>query len=111
MSAAIASVIISGTSSLLSFSQANAQRKAQQQAENDADAAMAAAKGKLTVNFAEQQAIKKEAYDSVRLFLSRAHRLSMQALKVSEVQLLLRVGFMQDNRRRKPLSVVPRQMR
>ena len=66
MSAAIASVIISGTSSLLSFSQANAQRKAQQQAENDADAAMAAAKGKLTVNFAEQQAIKKEAYDSER---------------------------------------------
>tara|TARA_R110000744_G_scaffold358136_2_gene465150 strand:- start:475 stop:1335 length:861 start_codon:yes stop_codon:yes gene_type:complete len=66
MSAAIASVIISGTSSLLSFSQANAQRKAQQQAENDADAAMAAARGKLDVNFAEQQAIKKEAYDSER---------------------------------------------
>ena len=42
------------------------QKKAQQRAEEEADKAMEAARGKLDVNFAEQMSIKKEAYDLER---------------------------------------------
>ena len=49
-----------------SFAQASKQRKLQRQAQSDAEQAMAAARGKLDVNFAEQMAIKKEAYDLER---------------------------------------------
>lgn len=63
-----AGVSIAGTaaSAGMSFAQANKQKKAMQDAEADAEAAMAAARGKLDVNFAEQMAIKKEAYDLER---------------------------------------------
>ena len=49
-----------------SFSQAAKKRKLERQAQIDAEQAMAAAKGKLDVNFAEQMSIKKEAYDLER---------------------------------------------
>lgn len=63
-----AGVSIAGTaaSAGMSFAQANKQKKAMQDAEADAEAAMAAARGKLDVNFAEQMSIKKEAYDLER---------------------------------------------
>ena len=57
---------VSVGSTVASFSQASKQRKAQEQAELDADKAMAEARGKLDVNFAEQMSIKKEAYDNER---------------------------------------------
>ena len=64
--AAGASLAATATSAGLSFGQAAKQRKLQRAAEADADRAMAAARGKLDVNFAEQMAIKKEAYDLER---------------------------------------------
>lgn len=64
--AAGASLAATATSAGLSFGQAAKQRKLQRAAEADADMAMAAARGKLDVNFAEQMAIKKEAYDLER---------------------------------------------
>lgn len=66
MSGAIAGLAIGVVSTGLSFAQAGKQRKLQQKAEREADAAMQAARGKLEVNFAEQQAIKKEAYELER---------------------------------------------
>ena len=64
--AAGASLAATATSAGLSFGQAAKQRKLQRAAEADADRAMAAARGKLDVNFAEQMSIKKEAYDLER---------------------------------------------
>jgi hypothetical protein len=63
---AIAGLATTAGSAGMSFAQANKQKKAMQDAEADAEAAMAAARGKLDVNFAEQMAIKKEAYDLER---------------------------------------------
>tara|TARA_R110002124_G_scaffold230259_1_gene395367 strand:+ start:511 stop:1353 length:843 start_codon:yes stop_codon:yes gene_type:complete len=63
MSAAITAAAIGAT---MSFTQQMTQNKRQRQAEADADKAMALARGKLDVNFAEQATIKKEAYDSER---------------------------------------------
>ncbi len=63
---AAAGLAVSIGTTAVSFSQASKQRKAQQQAEIDADKAMAEARGKLDVNFAEQMSIKKEAYDNER---------------------------------------------
>lgn len=57
------SAAVSGT---LSFSQASKQRKIQKQAEREADEAMADARNRLGVNFAEDQSIKKEAYELER---------------------------------------------
>jgi len=64
--AAIGGLVISGVSAGMSFSQASKQRKLQAQAEQDAAKAMAEARKKLDVNFAEQMSIKKEAYDLER---------------------------------------------
>jgi hypothetical protein len=64
--AAVGGLAISGVSAGMSFAQANKQKKAQERAERDAAEAMAAARGKLDVNFAEQMSIKKEAYDLER---------------------------------------------
>ena len=66
MSGVIAGLIISVGSSGLSFAQAAKQGRLQRGAEADAEKAMAAARGKLDVNFAEQMSIKKEAYDLER---------------------------------------------
>ena len=64
--AAGASLAATATSAGLSFGQAAEQRKLQRASEADADRAMAAVRGKLDVNFAEQMSIKKEAYDLER---------------------------------------------
>ena len=64
--AAIGGLVISGVSAGMSFSQASKQRKLQAQAEQDAAKAMAQARKKLDVNFAEQMSVKKEAYDLER---------------------------------------------
>lgn len=64
--AAGVSIAATAGSAGMSFAQANKQKKAMQDAEADAEAAMAAARGKLDVNFAEQMSIKKEAYDLER---------------------------------------------
>tara|TARA_R110000868_G_scaffold348392_5_gene609454 strand:- start:13240 stop:14127 length:888 start_codon:yes stop_codon:yes gene_type:complete len=58
--------VSAATSAGLSFSQASKQRKIQKQAEREADEAMADARGRLGVNFAEDQSIKKEAYELER---------------------------------------------
>ena len=63
---AAAGLAISIGTTAASFSQANKQKKAMKRAERDADKAMAAARGKLDVNFAEQLSVKKEAYDLER---------------------------------------------
>lgn len=66
MSGVIAGLAISTVSAGASFAQAAKQNRLKRQAQSDADMAMAAARGKLDVNFAEQMAIKKEAYDLER---------------------------------------------
>jgi DNA polymerase II large subunit len=66
MSGAIAGLAIGVVSTGISFAQANKQRNLQEKAEREADAAMQTARGKLNVNFAEQQAIKKESYELER---------------------------------------------
>jgi hypothetical protein len=63
---AIGGLALSAGTTAMSFSQASKQKKAQRQAEIDADKAMAEARGKLDVNFAEQMSVKKEAYDNER---------------------------------------------
>jgi len=64
--AAIGGLVIAGVSAGASFSQASKQKKLQAQAEQDAAKAMAQARKKLDVNFAEQMSVKKEAYDLER---------------------------------------------
>jgi len=66
MSGVIASLSISAVSAGASFAQAAKQNRLKRQAQEDAERAMAAARGKLDVNFAEQMSIKKEAYDLER---------------------------------------------
>jgi len=64
--AAIGGLASTAISTGISFTQAAKQRKLMEQAERDADKAMAEARGKLEINYAEQMAIKKEAYDLER---------------------------------------------
>ncbi len=66
MSGVIAGLAISTVSAGASFAQAAKQNRLKRQAQSDAEKAMAAARGKLDVNFAEQMSIKKEAYDLER---------------------------------------------
>ena len=66
MSGVIAGLAISTVSAGASFAQAAKQNRLKRQAQSDAEQAMAAARGKLGVNFAEQMSIKKEAYDLER---------------------------------------------
>jgi hypothetical protein len=63
----------------MSFAQANKQRGLQKQAEADAIKAMAEARQKLDVNFAEQMSIKKEAYDLERQAMLSAGAQATQA--------------------------------
>ncbi len=63
----------------MSFAQANKQRGLQKQAEADAVKAMAEARQKLDVNFAEQMSIKKEAYDLERQAMLSAGAQATQA--------------------------------
>ena len=81
---AIAGLATTAGSAGMSFAQANKQKKAMQDAEADAEAAMAAARGKLDVNFAEQMAIKKEAYDLEREAMLVQGAMATEAGKESE---------------------------
>tara|TARA_R110001606_G_scaffold11925_1_gene51473 strand:+ start:668 stop:1537 length:870 start_codon:yes stop_codon:yes gene_type:complete len=82
--AAIGGLATTATSAGMSFAQANKQKKAMQDAEADAEAAMAAARGKLDVNFAEQMSIKKEAYDLEREAMLVQGAMATEAGKESE---------------------------
>lgn len=64
--AAVGGLASTAVSTGISFTQAAKQRKLMEQAERDADKAMAEARGKLEINYAEQMSIKKEAYDLER---------------------------------------------
>jgi hypothetical protein len=66
MSGVIAGLAISTVSAGASFAQAAKQNRLKRQAQENAEQAMADAKKQLDKNFAEQQAIKKEAYDLER---------------------------------------------
>jgi len=70
---------ISATSAGLSFAQAGAQRRKQQEAELKADQAMAAARKKLDVNFMEALAIQKEPYELQREALLQQGATALQA--------------------------------
>ncbi len=82
--AAIGGLVIAGVSAGASFSQASKQRKLQQQAEEDATKAMAEARKKLDVNFAEKMSVKKEAYDLEREALLSAGAQATEAGMESE---------------------------
>jgi len=81
---AIGGLAVSATSAGMSFAQASKQRKAQARAERDAEKAMAEARGKLDVNFAEQMSIKKEAYDLEREALNVQGAQATEAGRESE---------------------------
>ena len=76
---ATASIASSAVGAGMSFTQANKQRGLQKQAEADAVKAMAEARQKLDVNFAEQMSIKKEAYDLERQAMLSAGAQATQA--------------------------------
>ena len=82
--AAIGGLVIAGVSAGASFSQASKQRKLQAQAEQDATKAMAEARKKLDVNFAEKMSVKKEAYDLEREALLSAGAQATEAGMESE---------------------------
>jgi len=82
--AAIGGLVIAGVSAGASFSQASKQRNLQAQAEQDATKAMAEARKKLDVNFAEKMSVKKEAYDLEREALLSAGAQATEAGMDSE---------------------------
>lgn len=81
---ATASIASSAVGAGMSFTQANKQRGLQKQAEADAVKAMAEARQKLDVNFAEQMSIKKEAYDLERQAMLVAGAQATEAGMMSE---------------------------
>jgi hypothetical protein len=70
MSGVIAGLVITGAGVGMSFAQASKQKNLQEDAIKAADLAMEAAKHRLNANVAEQQSIKKEAYDAERLAMT-----------------------------------------
>jgi len=77
--AAIASVVIAGTSAGMSFGQARQQRKLGEEAKRDAQKAMAEAKKALEVNYYDQLAVQKEPYELEREALLAQGALATQA--------------------------------
>jgi len=77
-----ATAAVAGTS--MSFIQAGEQKKAQRQAEKDADEAMANARKKLETNFYAAQGIKKEPYELEREALLSQGAMAIQAGVESE---------------------------
>lgn len=63
---AVGGLAISAASTTMSFVQASEQKSKQRQAEADAAAAMAEARKKLEINYAKEEAIKKEPYELAR---------------------------------------------
>ena len=66
MSGVIASIAIGAATTTASFVQAGKQRKLQDKAEADAAKAMADARKRLDVNYAEAKSIQKEPYELMR---------------------------------------------
>jgi len=77
--AAIASVVIAGTSAGMSFGQARQQRKLGEEAKEDARKAMAEARKALDVNYYDQLAVQKEPYELQREALLAQGALATQA--------------------------------
>jgi hypothetical protein len=77
--AAIASVVIAGTSAGMSFGQARQQRKLGEEAKRDAQKAMAEARKALDVNAYDQLAVQKEPYELQREALLAQGALATQA--------------------------------
>ena len=82
--AAAAGLAATAGSTGMSFLQAGKQRKAQSDAERDADAAMAAARKKLEVNFYDNLSIQKEPYELEREALLAQGAQAIQAGVESE---------------------------
>lgn len=76
---AIGGLAVSAASTTMSFVQAGQQKKAQRAAEAKAAEAMAAARKKLEINYAEERAIKKEPYELEREAMLTQGALAMQA--------------------------------
>jgi hypothetical protein len=66
LTAAIAGIASTAITTGMSFSQANKQKKLQGQAEAEADKAMAAARGRLDVNYMDALSVQKEPYELQR---------------------------------------------
>lgn len=76
---AIGGLAVSAASTTASFVQAGQQRRNQREAEAKAAEAMAEARKKLEVNYAEERAIKKEPYELAREAMLAQGALAMQA--------------------------------
>ena len=80
----------------MSFVQAGKQKKAMQQAEKDADAAMQEARKKLQVNVYDKLAIQKEPYElQIEGMLSRAKESTTQAIEADPRNLSATAGRVQ----------------
>ena len=82
--AAIIGIAAAAASTTMSFDQAGKQKKAQRDAERDADEAMASARKKLEENFYAAQGIKKEPYELEREALLSQGAMAIQAGVESE---------------------------
>jgi hypothetical protein len=71
-------------STAMSFTQANKQKKLQSQAEAEADKAMAAARGRLDVNYMEALSVQKEPYELQREAMISQGAQALEAGKESE---------------------------
>lgn len=76
---AIGGLAISAGSTAMSFAQAGKQKRAQREAEAKAAQAMAEARKKLEINYAEELSIKKEPYELEREAMLAQGALAMQA--------------------------------
>jgi len=81
---AIGGLAISAASTAMSFSQASEQKSKQRRAEADAAKAMAEARRRLSINYAEERAIKKEPYELQREAMLSAGAQAIQAGVESE---------------------------
>lgn len=81
---AIGGLAVSAAGTGMSFIQAGQQKRAQKKAEAAAAEAMAAARKKLEVNYAEERAIKKEPYELAREAMLSQGALALQAGVESE---------------------------
>jgi len=82
--AAVIGIAAAAASTTMSFDQAGKQKKAQRDAERDADEAMASARKKLEENFYAAQGIKKEPYELEREALLSQGAMAIQAGVESE---------------------------
>ena len=82
--AAVMGIAAAAASTTMSFDQAGKQKKAQRDAERDADEAMASARKKLEENFYAAQGIKKEPYELEREALLSQGAMAIQAGVESE---------------------------